>query len=178
MRTVPQRVKVSIGLGRRVICPVCRQEGILTARKHYRQWYLYVRHPIKEGNRWRIIEHYIGPARLFYVVGSKFLKKPLVRIECCVKPMPEPTEPLSEEPFITFTSVPLEKSEGEKGEKDINRLRQTAIDYASLLLWLREIIDRNIEDLKKSFGITDEEIIDRLNELKEEFITMTFYKKP
>lgn len=46
-----------------------------------------------------------------------------------------------------------------------------------MLIWLKESVDRELQELKKRFGITDEEILDRLNELKENFITMRFYKK-
>jgi len=168
---LPQN-RVSVGLSRKVICPVCGEEGILTARQRGRKWYLYVRHPVKEGNRWKVYEHYIGPARLFYDVESKILMRPLARIKCIAEPMRD-GEATSEEPFIAFTPVLFKKEEG-----DISRLRQTAIDYASILTWFREIIDRSIEDLKKGFGITDEEISDRLRELKGEFIIMRFYRKP
>jgi len=166
--------RVSRGLSKRVVCPTCNKYGTLVAKQRGRQYYFYVQHRVKEGDRWKVVEHYVGPARLFYV-GSKLLKKPLVRINCTVEPM-EPAdsgEIISSEPFITFTSTFLEKE-----EKDINTLRQTAIDYASLLLWLREIVDRSIENLKKGFGITDEEITNRLKELKEEFVIMRFYRKP
>jgi len=169
--------RISMGLSKRVVCPICNKYGSLVAKQRGSQWYLYVQHRVKEGNRWKVDEHYVGPARLFYVGSrSKFLKKPLVRINCTAKLMesaPDSGKIISDEPFITFTSIFLKKE-----EKDINKLRQIAIDYAALLSWLREIVEKSIEDLKKGFGITDEEITNRLKELKEEFVIMRFYRRP
>ena len=169
---LPQRFKVSVGLHRKVICPICGKEGLLTSRQRNKKWYLYVRHPVKEGNKWRIVEHYVGPARFFYV-STKFLKRPLVKIECIAKRVDKDEDrPLVEESFLSFTSVVLEND-----AQEISFLRQLALDYLVVLLWLKEVINQNLDEIKKKFGITNKEIEYRMKELKEEFITVTFYKK-
>jgi len=156
---------MSVGLSKKVICPVCHAEGILTARQRGKKWYLYVRHLVKDENgKWKVIEHYIGPAR-FYYMTERLTRKPLVKVYA----------------YAGFDRVSVSYTLLEEVGEDIRKpevLRQSMIDYCTLLTWLKELVEKEIEKTKKSFGITDDEISKRLGELKEEFIIMRFYRKP
>ncbi|ADM28757.1 hypothetical protein Igag_1965 [Ignisphaera aggregans DSM 17230] len=161
---LPDEMRVSRGLSKRVICPMCGKYGTLVARQRGKQWYYYVQHRVKEEGKWRIIEHYIGPAR-FYYETEKLTKKPLVQVHAYAG---------FDRVFISYTLL-------EDAEKNIDRpeiLRQSMIDYCTLLTWLKELVEKEIEKTKKSFGITDDEITVRLNEIKSEFVTLIFYRKP
>jgi len=150
--------RVSRGLHKRVVCPVCGDFGTLIARSRGKQWYYYVQH--RKGKK--IIEHYVGPARLYSFIESK---PPVVTVHAKAD---------KESLYVTYT---LPK-EFEERIHDIKVLRWVMRDYASLLLWLRELIENEIEKLKKAYGLKDEEIVNRLNEIKKEYVTLVLYRKP
>ena len=157
---LPQN-KVSIGLNKRVVCPVCGKEGSLTARQRGKRWYLYVRHLVKEGGKWKIIEHYIGPARLYYI-SERLAMKPLVKVHAYAG---------HDRASVSYTLA---------GAKNISKpevLRQSMMDYCALLTWLKDMIEKEIEKTKRNYGITDGEITERLKEIKKHFATLIFYKK-
>ncbi len=55
------------------------------------------------------------------------------------------------------------------------------MDYAGLRLTItmaKELIDNEVERIKKSYGSKDEEINERLNEIEKEYVTLVLYRKP
>ncbi len=60
---------------------------------------------------------------------------------------------------------------------DPNVLRQVHLDYYALLLWLKELIEKEVENVGKRFGITEEEARERLSELKKEYASLILYRK-
>jgi len=151
-------IRTSKGLHKRVVCPVCGKFGTLIARSRGKQWYYYVQH--REGKE--IIEHYVGPARLFNFIESR---PPVVTIHAKAD---------RESLYITY----ILPKEIEEKIHDIRVLRWVMRDYASLLLLLRQFINNEIEKLKKAYGLKDEEILNRLNAMKKEYVTLVFYRKP
>lgn|GEM_PF-3068968 len=187
--TLPQvdkTPKISIGLNRlnrRVICPLCGEEGLLTARQRKKQWYLYVRHAIKDNNKWRVKEHYVGPARLYYIFCSPIDKEEWLFRELLVYVEAK----IGESCYVTYTLTEkvkeeLKKLRGESKDKKkatelISFMRQIMIDYYAELLWLKELVDLEIKKIEREYGIKRDEAERALKAIKENYATLVFYRK-
>jgi len=56
-------------------------------------------------------------------------------------------------------------------------MRQITIDYYAELLWLKELVDSEIKRIKKEYGIERAEAERVLKAIKENYITVVFYRK-
>jgi len=181
---VDETPKVSTALNRKVICPICGEEGLLTARQRKKQWYLYVRHPVKEGGKWRVKEHYVGPARLFYISRGLIdkeewlLRELLVNVEAKIGESCYVTYILTEEAEKELKKLRKESKDKEKAMKLISIIRQIMIDYYAELLWLKELIDLEIKRIEKEYGIKKDEAERTLKAVKRNYATLVFYRKP
>ena len=150
--------RVSVGLGKSVQCPRCGERGTLIARVRGKKQYLYVQHK----RRGRIKECYVGPARFYFLPSVG--RRPLVHVYC------EAGSNVISVRFVVPEELELDLA-------DPNVLRQVHLDYYALLLWLKELIEKEVEKVGKGFGITEEEARERLSELKKEYASLIFYRK-
>jgi len=178
-------LKVSTSLNRRVICPICGEEGLLTARQRRRQWYLYVRHPVRKDSSWKVVEHYAGPARLFYIYRGLMDKKEwlfrelLVNVEAKIGESCYVTYVLPEKVKEELKKL-REESKGKGGKKAtqlISLMRQIMIYYYAKLIWLKELIDLEINRIEKEYGIKRDEAESALEAIKKNYVTLIFYRK-
>jgi hypothetical protein len=180
---VDKTPKESTVLSRRVICPICKKEGLLTARQRKKQWYLYVRHSVKENNKWRVKEHYVGPARLFYIsrslIGEEewLFRELLVNVEAKIGKSCYVTYTLTEKVKEELKKLQEESKDKKKAMQLISLMRQIMIDYYAELLWLKELIDLEIKKVEKQYGIGKDEAERVLKTIKENYITVIFYRK-
>lgn len=141
-----------------VVCPVCGKRGTLIPRQRGKQLYYYIQH--RQGGK--LIEHYVGPAQKF-------------------EPILEDGWPsISVYARITKESASVGYLIPDKIKEklhDIRVLRCTMLEYVALLMWLKELVENEMKDIMRSYGIKEEEATEWLRKIKERYVTLTLYKK-